>query len=113
LFEADRVDHAHAALAVLLSFNGLRVSEACSADIENLGFERGHRTLRSAGKGTKLAVIPLVPTTATTIDLAIGERRPVRYCFAATAAASTGAPPTAGCDRSTIGSASAWRTRTC
>jgi hypothetical protein len=75
LFEGDRVDHAHAALAVLLSFNGLRVSEACSADIENLGFERGHRPLRSAGKGNKLAVIPLVPTTATTIDLAIGERR--------------------------------------
>jgi integrase/recombinase XerD len=50
------------------------VSEACSADIENLGFERGHRTLRIVGKGNKPAVIPLVPTTARTIDLAIGER---------------------------------------
>src|SRR5947208_13028053 len=29
LFAADRVDHAHAALAVLLGLNGLRVSEAC------------------------------------------------------------------------------------
>jgi integrase/recombinase XerD len=74
LFEAERVDHAHAALAVLLSLNGLRVSEACSADIENLGFERGHRTLRIVGKGNKPAVIPLVPRTARTIDLAIGER---------------------------------------
>jgi integrase/recombinase XerD len=53
LFKAERVDHAHAALAVLLSLNGLRVSEACSADIENLGFERGHRTLRIVGKGNK------------------------------------------------------------
>ncbi len=74
-FEAERVDHAHAALAVLLSLNGLRVSEACSADIESLGFERGHRTLRIVGKGNKPAVIPLVPRTARTIDLAIGERK--------------------------------------
>jgi integrase/recombinase XerD len=74
LFAAERVDHAHAALAVLLGLNGLRVSEACSADIESLGFERGHRTLRIVGKGNKPAVIPLVPRTARTIDLAIGER---------------------------------------
>jgi hypothetical protein len=33
LFAAERVDHAHAALAVLLGLNGLRVSEACSADM--------------------------------------------------------------------------------
>jgi integrase len=59
---------------VLLGLNGLRVSEACSADIENLGFERGHRTLRIIGKGNKPAVIPLVPRTARTVDLAIGER---------------------------------------
>src|SRR3954454_22742345 len=74
LFAAERIDHAHAALAVLLGLNGLRVSEACSADIENLGFERGHRTLRIIGKGSKPAVIPLVPRTARTIDLAVGER---------------------------------------
>ena len=74
LFAAERYDAAHAALAVLLGLNGLRVSEACSADIENLGFERGHRTLRIVGKGNKPAVIPLVPRTARTIDLAIGER---------------------------------------
>ena len=74
LFAAERVDHAHAALAVLLGLNGLRVSEACSADIENLAFERGHRILRIVGKGNKPAVIPLVPRTARTIDLAIGER---------------------------------------
>lgn len=74
LFAAERSDAAHAALAVLLGLNGLRVSEACSTDIENLGFERGHRTLRIVGKGNKPAVIPLVPRTARTIDLAIGER---------------------------------------
>ncbi len=74
LFAAENYDRAHAALAVLLGLNGLRVSEACATNIENLAFERGHRTLRIVGKGNKPAVIPLVPRTARTIDLAIGER---------------------------------------
>jgi site-specific recombinase XerD len=39
-----------------------------------LGFNRGHRTLRIVGKGNKPAMIPLVPRTARTIDLVIGER---------------------------------------
>ena len=74
LFAAERVDRMHAALAVLLGLNGLRVSEACTTNIEDLGMERGHRTLRIVGKGNKPAVIPLVPRTARTIDLAVGER---------------------------------------
>ena len=74
LLTAERCDHAHAALAVLLGLNGLRVSEACSANVEELGFERGHRTLRIIGKGAKPATIPLVPRTARTVDLAVGER---------------------------------------
>ena len=36
--------------------------------------KRGHRTLRILGKGNKPATIPLVPRTARTIDLVIGER---------------------------------------
>jgi integrase/recombinase XerD len=74
LFTAERFDAAHAGLAVLLGLNGLRVSEACSANVEDLGFERGHRTLRIMGKGDKPALIPLVPRTARTVDLAVGER---------------------------------------
>jgi len=74
LFAAERYDHDHSALAVLLGLNGLRVSEACATNIEDLGVERGHRTLRILGKGSKPAVIPLVPRTARTIDLAVGER---------------------------------------
>lgn len=74
LLTAERCDHAHAALAVLLGLNGLRVSEACSANVEDLGFERGHRTLRIIGKGARPATIPLVPRTARTVDLAVGER---------------------------------------
>ena len=34
------------ALISLLALNGLRVSEATGADIEHLGLEHGHRTLR-------------------------------------------------------------------
>jgi site-specific recombinase XerD len=75
LFAAELFDRAHAALAVLLGLNGLRVSEACSAKIEDLAFERGHRTLRIVGKGNKPAVIPIVPRTARTLDLAVGERK--------------------------------------
>jgi len=78
LFTAERVDRQHAALAVLLGLNGLRVSEACDTNIDDLGFDRGHRTLKIIGKGNKPAVIPLVPRTARTIDLAIGERTTVR-----------------------------------
>ena len=40
-----------------------------------MAFERGHRVLRITGKGKKPALIPLVPRTARTIDLAVGERR--------------------------------------
>jgi len=75
LFTSEHFGHQRAALAVLLGLNGLRVSEACDTDIGDLGFDRGHRTLRILGKGHKPAVIPLVPRTARTVDLAIGERR--------------------------------------
>jgi integrase len=73
LFAAAQYDRDHAALAVLLGLNELRVSEACATNIEDLGLERGHRTLRILGKGSKPATIPLVPRTARTIDLAVGE----------------------------------------
>ena len=75
LFTAEHFDRDHAALAVLLGLNGLRVSEACATDVDDLGFERGHRTLRILGKGNKPAMIPLVPRTAT-ISRIIGRRPP-------------------------------------
>jgi integrase/recombinase XerD len=62
------------ALVSLLALNGLRVSEAASADIEALGVERGHRTLVVTRKGGKVVTSPLAPRTARAIDLAIGER---------------------------------------
>jgi len=64
------MDHA---LACLLGLLGLRVSEACSIDIEHLGTERGHRTVTVVGKGAKVAVIPMPPRVARAVDLAAGE----------------------------------------
>ena len=62
------------ALISLLALNGLRVSEATGADIEQLGLERGHQTLTITRKGGKVVTIPLAPRTARAIDLALGER---------------------------------------
>jgi integrase/recombinase XerD len=64
-------DHA---LTSLLALNGLRISEAWGADIDDLNVERGHRTLRVVRKGGKQVTIPLAPRTARAIDVAIGER---------------------------------------
>jgi site-specific recombinase XerD len=74
LYTAERFDRDHAALAVLLGLNGLRVREACGTNIEDITFDHGHRTIRVLGKGNKPAVVPLVPRAARTLDLAIGER---------------------------------------
>ncbi len=66
-------DHA---LACLLALNGLRISEALGADIDDLDVNRGHRTLFIHRKGGKTATIPLSPRTARALDLYIGEREP-------------------------------------
>jgi len=113
LFTAEQYDRDHAALAVLLGLNGLRVSEACATNVENLGFERGHRVLGIVGKGNKPAKISLVPRTARTIDLAVGERHERRSCAVAMGSASTGAPLTDGYVRSASELDSAGSTRTC
>jgi integrase len=97
LYSADRTSPMHAALAVLLGLNGLRFSEACGANIEDLGFERGHRTLLIVGKGDKPAGIPLVPRTAAPSTWRSVSEPADRSCCAATDSDSTPAPPTAGC----------------
>jgi integrase len=71
LYTAERTSPMHAAPAVLLGLNGLRVSEDRGANIEDLRVERGHRILRIVGKGNTPAGIPVVPRTARTVDLAI------------------------------------------
>lgn len=74
LVEAGLAGGRDHALACLLALNGLRVSEALGADIEDLGLERGHRTLTVRRKGGKVVTVPLAPRTARSIDLVVGER---------------------------------------
>jgi site-specific recombinase XerD len=62
------------ALCCLLFLSGLRVSEACGANIEDLGFEGGHRTLTVTRKGNKRQTIPLPPKVVRVIEQAVGTR---------------------------------------
>jgi site-specific recombinase XerD len=62
------------ALVCLLGLNGLRVSEACSPDVGDLGGARYQPTLRIVGKGDKPAEIPLNPRTHEAIDQALDGR---------------------------------------
>ena len=52
----------------------MRIFEATSADIADLGEEHGHRVLRVCGKGTKVVLVPLPPAVGRAIDRAIGAR---------------------------------------
>jgi Phage integrase family len=54
--------------------NGLRISEALDADIDDFDIDRGHRTLRVVRKGGRQVTIRLAPHTARALDLYIGER---------------------------------------
>lgn len=58
LFTAERFDPI--TLSSQCSSDPTGVSEACSTNIEDLDFDRGHRMLRIIGMGNKPAVIPLV-----------------------------------------------------
>jgi integrase/recombinase XerD len=64
-------DHA---LACLLALNGLRVSEAIGTNVDDLGLERGHHTLRIVRKGGNTVIVPMAPRTARMVYLAVGER---------------------------------------
>ena len=62
------------ALVAMLGLLGLRIFEATSADIADLGEEHGHRVLRVCGKGTKVVLVPLPPAVGRAIDRAIASR---------------------------------------
>ena len=62
------------ALVCLLALNGLRISEACAADVTDLDGSRYRPTLRVVGKGDKPAEIPLNPRTQQAINEAVENR---------------------------------------
>ena len=64
-------DHA---LICLLGLNGLRVSETCALDIDDLGHHRGQRTAQLLRKGGKVQTIPMSHRTAWAVGSAIGDR---------------------------------------
>lgn len=64
---------AERALVSLLALNGLRVSEAAGADIEDLTVQRGHRILAITHTGREESVVPLAPRTARAAGLAAGD----------------------------------------
>jgi integrase/recombinase XerD len=62
------------ALVCLLGLLGLRIFEATSLNISDLGEEHGHRVLRVLGKGHKVVLVPRPPAVGRAIDQAIDHR---------------------------------------
>src|SRR5271166_6335584 len=62
------------ALVAMLGLLGLRIFEATSANVSDLGEEHGHRVLRVCGKGSKVVQVPLPPAVSRAIDRAAGLR---------------------------------------
>src|SRR5881392_206477 len=57
-FSVNRNDFA---LIAMLGLLGLRIFEACGANISDLGEEHGHRVLKVRGKGDKVVLVALPP----------------------------------------------------
>ena len=53
---------------------GLRIFEACGADIADLGEEHGHRVLKVRGKGGKVVLTQLPPAVQRAIEAAVAGR---------------------------------------
>jgi integrase/recombinase XerD len=71
------------ALISLLVLNGLRVSEATGADIEQLGLERGHRTLTITRKGGKVVTNLSAPEIARELSVSPNTvKTHVRHLYA-------------------------------
>ena len=74
LVQASLGDLRDGALITLLALNGLRISEALNANIDDFSMERGHRTLAIVRKGGKHVTIPIAPRTRRALELYIGDR---------------------------------------
>ena len=69
--DAGPVEHA---LVALLGMLGLRVSEACNADVTDLRYDSGYELLHIVGKGAKPADIPLPIPVLRAVRQVIAER---------------------------------------
>ena len=103
------------ALVAMLGLLGLRIFEATSADIADLGEEHGHRVLRVCGKGTKIVLVPLPPAVGRPSTGPSPTGPAGRSCSTAAAPGWTGTRPPAACAGSPQppASRSPGHTRTC
>lgn len=62
------------AVITLLADLGLRVGEVVGLDLADLGWERGHRTIRFVGKGNKQRRRALTPSAGEAVDGYLGVR---------------------------------------
>ncbi|RIK17763.1 MAG: integrase [Acidobacteria bacterium] len=62
------------ALVAMLGLLGLRIFEACGANIQDLREEHGHRVLKVRGKGGKVVLTPLPPAVQRAIERAVDRR---------------------------------------
>jgi integrase/recombinase XerD len=63
-----------AALVSVLTFCGLRISEALGADVRDYGHDHGHRVLKVRRKGGKTARVALAPTVVRALDTYLDGR---------------------------------------
>lgn len=64
----------HRAALALLADLGLRVGELVSLDVADLGYERGHRSVRFVGKGGRARRRALTPAAADAVDAYLAQR---------------------------------------
>ena len=64
----------HRAVLALLADLGLRVGELVSLDVTDVGWERGHRTVRFVGKGGRPRRRALTPAATAALETYLGER---------------------------------------
>jgi site-specific recombinase XerC len=73
---AAAVEHSprSAALVSVLTFCGLRISEALGADVRDYGHDHGHRVLKVRRKGGKTARVALAPPVVRALDTYLDGR---------------------------------------
>jgi integrase len=62
-------------MAGVLGVLGLRIFEACGANIADLREQHGHRVFKIRSKGDETALVPLLPAAARAIDHTIEGRQ--------------------------------------
>jgi site-specific recombinase XerD len=68
-----------AALVAILLFTGARVSEAISADVEDLGVSRGHRVITVTRKGGKRQDLVIPAPAVERLDAYLTSRKDIDY----------------------------------